>query len=395
MQSRSGSDRNEENMKNTAYKIYAMMFNLYSALPLKADRVVLLSPHMAKFTDSLGEVENEFKARGGYKTVRISGTDIKPVKAHSITEEIKNIARMVSFFTKKARLLATSKYIFLNDNFMPMSDLKFKKDAVITQLWHAEGVFKKFGLDLQLPDDVRNRVAKGNRRVDYLICSSVETAKIYSKALGVPLERTLPLGSPRADKYMRNASLLTTKADFAKKHGIEASKGIILYAPTFRDKDEDNRRILEYFDFDRFNERFGEKYTLILRLHPQIHNGIKVPGSVIDMTDIDDAGELIKASDILITDYSSICMDFALLGKPSIFYAYDLDSYNSDRQFYIDYKSYVPGTVAMTFDELLDAVENPLSDKDKTEEFMRFNFSVTDGKAAERIVDLVTQGSSL
>ncbi len=377
-------------MKKKAYKIYAAMFNLYSLLPIKRGRVALLSPHMAKFTDSLGEIEKELKSRGGYDILRISGTDIKPVKSKYFTENVCNLFRMLLFFTRKARLLATSEYIFLNDNFMPMCDLRFNKKTVITQLWHAEGAFKKFGLNLDLPQDIRDRVQKGNNRLNYVICTSEKIVPIYAGAFGVPEKKVLPLGSPRADRYISDSGALLDAAGFAKKHSLDHSKGIILYAPTFRDNDEDNRRLLDSFDFEKFNSRFGDRYTLILRLHPQINSGVKVPPGVVDMTRLDDAGELIRAADILITDYSSICMDFALLNKPCVFYAFDLESYNSDRSFYFEYKDYVPGPVATTFDELLDAVGSAQANGDKQKRFLEINFGVTDGNSAKRIVDAVT-----
>ncbi len=381
-------------MKNEAYKIYAAMFNLYAVLPLKRGRVALLSPHMAKFTDSLGEIEKELKSREGFEIVRISGTDIKPVKSKYFTEMLKSLWLMIRFFTRKARLLATAEYVFLNDNFMPMCDLRFKKETVITQLWHGEGAFKRFGLDTRLPPDVRDRVARGNKRLNYVICTSEKVTQIYADAFGVPVERVLPLGSPRADRYISDNGGRKDAAEFAKKHGLDESKGIILYAPTFRDKEEDNRHFLEHFNFERFNARFGDRYTLILRLHPQIHNGVKVPEGVVDMTSLDDAGELIHAAEILITDYSSICMDFALLGKPCVFYAFDLDSYNIDRNFYYDYKEYVPGPVAMDFDELLDAVGSVRKDGDMIKKFVEMNFGLTDGNSAKRIVDAVTARSN-
>ncbi|NLO45539.1 MAG: hypothetical protein GX107_03445 [Clostridiales bacterium] len=376
-------------MKNGAYKLYSAMFNLYSILPLKRGRVALLSPHKAKFTDSLGEMEKELMSRGGYEIVRISGTDIKPVKPSCFTDNLKNLWRIFLFFTRKARYLATSEYVFLNDNFMPMSDLRFKKQTVITQLWHAEGAFKKFGLDLNLSKSVYERVKKGNERLDYVVCSSEKVAPIYAGAFGVLLKKILPLGSPRADRYISGADSTAAK-EFLKKHSIDPCKGIVLYAPTFRDNEDDNRRLLESFDFDKFNSRFKDKYTLVLRLHPQINSGVKIPEGVVNMTDLENADELFYAADILVTDYSSICMNFALLGKPIVFYAFDLKKYGSDRSFYFDYKEYVPGPVAETFDDLLDAVETARANGDKLKKFIEINFDKNDGGSAKRIADAVT-----
>ena len=62
-------------MKHIAYKLFACSFNLCALLPARK-RVALLSPHMASFTDSLGEMEREMRGRG-CQTVRISGADIR------------------------------------------------------------------------------------------------------------------------------------------------------------------------------------------------------------------------------------------------------------------------------------------------------------------------------
>ncbi|MCR5484123.1 MAG: CDP-glycerol glycerophosphotransferase family protein [Clostridiales bacterium] len=376
-------------MRSILYKAYALSFNFFSRFPLKENRVALLSPHMAKFTDSLGEVENEFKRRGGFETVRISGADIKPERPTGAIDAVKKCCRMISFFTRGAKKLAGSKYVFLNDNFMPMSELKFNKKTVITQLWHAEGAFKKFGLDLCLPEDVRERVKKGNSRLDYVVCTSENLRPIYASAFGVPVEKVVALGSPRADKYVRSFKENSFDKDaFKQKFFNCADKKIVLYAPTFRDDADDNKKILDHFDFKKFSAELGEKYIVVLRLHPQIHGGISVPENVFDMTGYDNIDDLIQASDVLVTDYSSVCMDFSLLNKPTVFYAYDLDKFGAERQFYFDYESYVPGSVAKTFDELLTAIKNLEPDEEKIKKFTEINFGINDGKAAERICSL-------
>jgi hypothetical protein len=78
----------------------------------------------------------ELEKRGGYEICYISHADLSSVLKAAV------------FFTKKAYQLATAKYVFMNDNFMPLGYLNFRKEAVIVQLWHAEGAFKKFGLHI-------------------------------------------------------------------------------------------------------------------------------------------------------------------------------------------------------------------------------------------------------
>ena len=84
-------------------------------------------------------------------------------------------------------------------------------------------------------------------------------------------------------------------------------------------------------------------------------------------------------------------MDAALIGKPLVFYAFDLDKYASDRSFYFDYESYVPGPVVKSFDELIATVSDieNLKDNDKLKRFREFNFGKPDGKATEKVVDTI------
>ena len=130
-------------MKEFFYSLYALFFNISVRLfKLKENRVCFLSMHNEGFCDSLGSVwEKLGKMRPDMEAVFITREDLS----------VKNPLRLVSFFLVKSRLLATSKYVFLNDTFMPMGKLDFKNDAVITQLGHAEGAFKKFGFHISQP----------------------------------------------------------------------------------------------------------------------------------------------------------------------------------------------------------------------------------------------------
>ena len=84
-------------------------------------------------------------------------------------------------------------------------------------------------------------------------------------------------------------------------------------------------------------------------------------------------------------------MDAALIGKPLYFYAFDLDKYADERQFYFDYESYVPGPVARDFSTLLNLLAVGISQtyKDKLKVFREFNFGSPDGNSAKRVVDTI------
>ncbi|MBQ7596859.1 MAG: CDP-glycerol glycerophosphotransferase family protein, partial [Clostridia bacterium] len=364
--------------------LYALFFNLCRVFPVKENRVTFLSPHREKFTDGLGMVMREIESRGEYDTVKISSADLD-------LSSVKSIPKILGFFTKKAYLLATSKYVFLNDNFMPMGSLNFSKKAVVTQLWHAEGVFKKFGLHIPQPDDVRKRELKGAQKLTYVVCSSPDVAHLYAEAFGVKDEQVLPLGAPRADNFFKPCDIDALREKFYKKYPQCREKKLILYAPTFRDNPEDDKRLLQNLNVAAFNTRYGETSALLIRLHPQIRHTESDLEGAVDVTDYDDVGELTRLCDAMITDYSSVCMDAALIGKPLYFYAFDLDKYASDRQFYFDYETYVPGPVARDFDTLLNLLSDDITIaySQKEKKFREFNFGNADGCATKRVVDYI------
>ena len=151
--------------------------------------------------------------------------------------------------------------------------------------------------------------------------------------------------------------------------------------------------VFNYLNLDEFNAKLGADYVLVLRLHPKIKkfysDEISVRGDYVDCSDYKNEQELLLLSDILITDYSSIMIEFGLLNKPIVFFAYDLDNYMSnERGFYLDYKNDLPGPIVYTTDELIDVISEGI-DTSKLESFTKTQFGEINGEASKRIVDFV------
>ena len=366
-------------MKNLFYTLYALFFNISRFLfPLKKNRVAFVSMHNENFCDSLGAVRDELEKRGGYDFVYITRQDLS----------LSNPLKALAFFTLKSRLLATAEYVFLNDNFMPMGKLNFRKEAVITQLWHAEGAFKKFGLHIPQNDALRKAEIAANSKLTNVVCSSEGVRKIYAEAFGIDEEKVLPLGAPRADYFKNESNKKVALEEIHEKYPETKNKKILLYAPTFRDDSERDKEILNNFNLPKVKKALGDEYEIFIRLHPQIHISERATDGATDVTDFSDVRKLILAADVLVTDYSSICMDFAFLDKKTVFFAYDLPWYTERRDFYFDYESFVPGAVAKTADELIDAVKADFQ-KERNEKFKSFNFSFDDNQSAKRVVDTI------
>ncbi len=375
-------------MKKFFYKLFAVMFSVFRILPLQKNKIVFLSPHNENFSDSLGAVMDEAIMRDEFIIIKM--TSRLGIDKSSVGNMLESIKSAVSFFTVKAYHLARAKYIFLNDNFMPMANLNFRNEAVITQLWHAEGAFKKFGFDIEQPSEIRALERACSDRYSYVVCSGEEVAEIYANAFAVAPEKVLPLGAPRTDKFYKKINEKRLRDDFDRQYPECRGKKLVLYAPTFRENTEDDAGILKNIDVKAFNERFPDS-ALLIRLHPQVHTANADLNGAVNLSDYGDVQKLIRIADVLITDYSSICMDFALLEKPVYFYAFDLERYAVERAFYYDYESYVPGPVARDFQTLLNLMYTDMSKtyEKRRSDFVLKNYGTPDGKASQRVVDRI------
>lgn len=364
-------------MKKIFYRLFALLFNLYTILTVRKNRISLLAPHPESEHDSLRELKRYIESKGGYDIREIS------VPRGSVTG-------FIGFILNKSRILATSEYIFLNDNFMPMADMKFKKGTVVTQLWHGEGAFKKFGLATDIPDEIAQRLIKCTGRLDCIVTTSQNVNSVYAEAFGADESKIKALGSPRCDFLIRNRNSTDLRRSFDEIYPEAKGKKLILYAPTFRDNDEADGRLLSETDFKYLKNELGDEYALLIKLHPRIHSSV-IPEGLINVTDYD-INELTVISDMLITDYSSVCMNFALLSKPCIFYAFDLDEFKNDRSFYYDYKSYVPGPVITDYRDLPGEIKNSRT-SEKCTGFRNFNFDYLDDKSSQRIYEAIISSS--
>ena len=103
-----------------------------------------------------------------------------------------------------------------------------------------------------------------------------------------------------------------------------------------------------------------------------------------------DINELYVMSDLLITDYSSVFFDYAILNRPILFYMYDLEEYRDElRGFYLDINKELPGKITIDEDELLSVIknENYKEYDEKLKEFRKTYNDLEDGKASQRVIN--------
>lgn len=363
-------------IKTLLYHLFALSFRVCRLFPLQTRKVALLVPH--RELGSLAAVRDALAAQQqtNWRVILL------PVQ-----EGFRHPLRL---FTRQAFHLATAGAVLLNDHFMPMANLPFDRRAKVIQLWHAEGALKRFGLSLPLAPRLAARVRRGNARCTAVVCAAAPLVPYYAEAFGVPPARVLPLGSPRVDALLRPVDRAALRTAFERQHPQCKGKRLILYAPTFRDDPAENAALLSHFDFSAFAARFGGEALLLLRLHPkQTAPATPLPAAVLDVTSQPDGLALLRLCDALVTDYSSLCMDAALLNIPVYCYTFDYERYTQTRGFYQDLRTLPPGVVADDFAALLKALAAPDTAAAQRRAFARFHLGEPDGGATKRVVALL------
>lgn len=361
-------------------KIFAWCFNFFRRWKVKENQITLIEKLNTGGTGSLFELKAELERRGkpfSYNIITHADYEVRPG----------NIKRLFLLFTRKAYRMATSSYIFLNDNFLPLAYMKPAGETKIVQLWHGMGSFKKFGGSTEKDPEVRTELETASRNTDHILASSENIKKNYAEAFMVPEEKVLCIGCPQADYYFKKHNIAAWKEELYARYPDMRGKKLVLYAPTFRGDAKRDRELLSAFDFAKFKKELGEEYYLMVRLHPQI-NSARVPEGVADMTAYKNIRKLLCMTDILIADYSSIAVEYSLLNRPIILYAFDKEWYlNKDRGFYFDYEKTAPGPVVETMEELISCIREKKWDLEKVDQFAHLHNDFFDDRSAERVAD--------
>ena len=278
------------------------------------------------------------------------------------------------------------------------SYLKRPAKVRFVQTWHGTPL-KHMQLDAagkqEQSEGYLERAQAGVRQWTHLLSPSPYASSAFRSAFGFngPI---VELG------YPRNDILVSDKAPAIREH-TRAQLGLgkqraILYAPTFRDNQKNARGKLAFqlpFDLETFAQQMPDDTVLLLRMHSLIASRIQIPehlrDRVKDVSSYSDIQELFLASDALITDYSSVFFDAAVLRYPIVFFAYDLEDYQQNlRGFYLDYMKDLPGPIVQDEAELWATVNEHLEkgiDQGQRTRFIERFAPQDDGHAAERVVD--------
>jgi CDP-glycerol glycerophosphotransferase len=276
--------------------------------------------------------------------------------------------------------IARAQYFVNNVNF---PNHLVKREGTVHVQTHHGTPLKFMGLDLRESesqgrgmdfDALLRRIA----RWDFSISSNPHSTSVWERVYPGTYE-TLEVGYPRNDRLVN-----ATAEEVA---GVRASLGIgrdqtaVLYAPTHREYEEG---YVPKLDLTRVADGLGPDDVVLVRPHYFYDPEPPAGGQLVDVASHPSIEELCLAADVLLTDYSSIMFDYAVLDRPIVIHAPDWDEYRTRRGVYFDLMAEPPGAVAHTETEVIDALR---AREEAERAAFRARFcALDDGHAAERVV---------
>lgn len=300
-----------------------------------------------------------------------------------------------------AKYVCTAKYLICNSSLLPFFGRR--PEQVYLETWH--GVPSKvMGFERPGQRVGATMYAEHNfLNATHLVAANGFTGeRMFKKAYmldGLYEGELLNEPLPRTDLLVN-----TTRQEALNKlktAGIYTDKKIVVYAPTWKGKlynqldyDLDELKNAVKLLKDRIDT---SKYEVFLRVHYFVYNEVAKDEELrkISIPFTVDTDEMLAATDILISDYSSIFFDFLSTRRPILFYVPDIDDYTENRGLYIPMEK-MPGPAHRTLDGIAESInhidEVQKEYRDRYEAMRAWCSSKEDGHAADRIIDAVFYG---
>ncbi len=352
-------------------------------------RVVLATTHHAALTGNLRFIAEELEARHpDVEVLRLT------LRGGGVLGPLASLVGIV----RAGYHLAASRVMVVDDYFFPMYVITPRPGTTRVQVWHAAGAFKKFGLSVVdkgfgAGEDLVSKV-RIHSNYSVALVSSMSVAPHYADAFGQPGDIfTSSLGIPRTELFGDPERRARAEARVRAAYPLPAGKRVILYAPTFRGESVGRARDADLLELEVMHRVLGDDHVLLLRLHPFVRSALSIPpalaGFALDASGDADVNELMLVTDVLVTDYSSVIYEFALLGRPIAFLAPDDGAYDAERGFYFDFRRDAPGPIVDTTEELAALIRADAFDLARVEAFARASFDVPAGGATRRLIERV------
>ena len=362
---------------DTLKKIYMSLVKAYSAIcvnQVTKEKIV----YLMSFPDNNGGLLKQLVEDN---EVVVYYTDESAVDLAFLTElGVESHSLKKPLGLKRAVSDVTRSRVTICDNYFPfLGAIKKTNNRKIMQIWHATGAIKCFGLEDRQFDQRsvadQKRFKEVYQAFDYFVVASHSMADVFKRSYGAKEEQMLYLGFPRTD------ALFNEETESKKK------RKTILYLPTYRE----NQQELPPLSPEKLRKELAKDYHLVIKLHPHIMHlaeHMKNDEFVTWQTDRTTESWL-KEADVLITDYSSVAYDYALihpLGK-LIFYWYDETSYRQTTGIQKNIEETLPSEVCYNEEAIMALIED--DNQNDLEKFNQAWNTYNDGNVIEKVVKAI------
>lgn len=308
---------------------------------------------------------------------------------HTIKPGIVNMILYCFHILKQMYHIATSRIVVLDSYCIVISLLHHKKSLTVVQMWHALGLMKKAGYSILGKPEGRSyslaRAMKQHKNYDVIFASSENCRKEMGEVFGYGEKSVHVCPLPRVDLLKSAEYIKETQSKIIKKYFQLKERKTVVYVPTFRKNESMMERQIEYmvsiFPYCEYN--------LIFNLHPL--SKIKVEDKRVITKTPFSTMELLTVADYVISDYSSVIYEAAIMNKPLVFFAFDLENYQSERDFFIDYRKEVPGPICKNVEEVIDAIRSYRWDKEKLISFAEQYVEMKNSSCTDKMADYLKQ----
>ena len=303
-----------------------------------------------------------------------------------ILKQLKSALKYYINIYEQMYLVATSRVIIVDGYNIATSMLKHKKDTTIIQIWHALAAMKKFGYQsVGYEDGINPKMAKileMHKNYDYVISGSDEMKEPFSEAFGVSIEKVTSIGTPYIDYLLKDNSKGMEEA--FKKHPELKEKKNIIYAPTFRKDERDYiKDVIDNIDLD--------KYNLIVTYHSKDEKKKELRNEkLINCSDLS-YRTLLKLADYVITDYSALSVEVAIMKTKLLLYVPDIDQYEKENGLNVDLFKELPGYTSKNIKDLVSIIEKDDYDINVLNNFRKKFASNLTGTSTDLICEMILE----
>ena len=370
--------------------VFPSLYKRFAKKPIDEKLIVFASSKSLKVPSSMRAVYAKMSEKG--YTCRFFG----------VPETFKNRKAEYAWYEEFFRSYGVCRCLFIDDIFAPVYCVEPRRGQKVIQLWHTPALLRKAGYAIGkrgVAGEIVDRRLVHKNYTD-VVASSQYVKNTLAAVFNCKEEIIHAWGCPRTDVYFDKDYIHKARQDLVKLVPNLVSqigdRKILLYAPTYRGEGANEaytHRMLDILLLKRF---LGEKYVFLIKMHPFIKEGALMSGDLLDLVR-DFAFEVPQATpietalcgaDMLITDYSTILFEYALLERPMLFYAFDFEHYTRRRPLFYDYATFVPGPIVYDSLQLAEAVlaQETEFDPQRVRHFAHKFMGGCDGHSVERVV---------